>query len=155
MLENVLKSIKNWFLMHNGIKTGTYTIENGGISLPFLFKGQYFRICGSVFNDGLYRLTDDGDIVDGDGNKTQLSDETFNGTIWCLAIPKEVIRLSEEITEWDAKYGEQIASPYTSESFGGYSYSKPSSVDTDGRASFGWETAFKSKLDIYRRIREL
>ena len=55
MLEQVLMHLKNWFLVPGGIHEGTYTIEDGGITLPFLAKGQYFRICGSVFNDGLHQ----------------------------------------------------------------------------------------------------
>lgn len=156
MLENVLKSIKNWFLIPDGIITGNYTIKDNSIKLPFILNGQYFRICGSVLNDGLYLLDENGEIRSGDGKETKLSDETFDGAIWCLAIPKAVISLAKDIEDWEAKYGEQIETPYTSESFGGYSYSKPSGLDTSADGSnYGWETAFKSKLNIYRRISEL
>ena len=52
MLEQVLMNIRNWFTVDGGIYSGTFTIKDGGIALPFLANGQYFRICGSVFNDG-------------------------------------------------------------------------------------------------------
>ena len=55
MLEQVLMNIRNWFPVKGGIYSGTFTIKDGGITLPFLADMQYFRICGSVFNDGLHR----------------------------------------------------------------------------------------------------
>lgn len=62
MLEQVLTHIHNWFRVRdgaNGIHPGKYIIQDGGIALPFLQDGQYFRICGSVFNDGLHRYGPD------------------------------------------------------------------------------------------------
>ena len=109
MLEQVLMNIRRWFPVEGGIHSGTFTIEDGGITLPFLANGQYFRICGSVFNDGLHQY-----------NVLDLIDETFNGTIWALAIPKAVIELADEIQKWQEKNGEASVSPYQSESFGGY-----------------------------------
>ena len=53
MLEQVLRHLNNWFLVE--IHEGTFTVENGSITLPFLLTNQYFRICGSVFNDGLHQ----------------------------------------------------------------------------------------------------
>ena len=76
MLEQVLMHLKNWFLVPGGIHEGTYTIEDGGITLPFLENGQYFRICGSVFNDGLHQYP-----------VSDLKAETFDGAVWALAVP--------------------------------------------------------------------
>ena len=143
MLEQVLKELRNWFQV--GIYPGEYTIQDGGITLPFLREGQYFRICGSVFSDGLHRCGPDMEY---------LKDETFNGTIWALAVPSEVLKLAEEIEEWKVKYQKIIESPYTSESFGGYSYSKASGT-SDNVASGGWEKVFHARLDPYRRLREV
>lgn len=142
MLEQVLRDIHNWFQV--GIYPGTYTIEDGGIVLPFLRPGQYFRIVGSVFNDGLHRYGPDMEL---------LEDETFDGSIWVLAIPKAVVELAGEIAEWQEKYGAVTASPYTSESFGGYSYSKASGAG-DSAGSGGWQTAFRARLNPYRKLRE-
>ena len=66
MLEQVLRHLNNWFLVD--IHEGTFTVENGSIALPFLQTNQYFRICSSVFNDGLHLYP----AVD-------LTDETFTG----------------------------------------------------------------------------
>ena len=140
MLEQVLGYLRNWFQV--GIHLGTYTVQDGNITLPFLADGQYFRIVGSIFSDGLHRYGPDMEC---------LRDETFTGTIWALAVPKEVIDLSTEIADWQKKYGDSAASPYTSESFGGYSYSKPSSAGESG----GWETVFRSSLNRWRKLREI
>ena len=139
MLEQVLMNIRNWFPVKGGIHSGTFTIKDGGITLPFLADGQYFRICGSVFNDGLHQY-----------NVLDLIDETFTGTIWALAIPKAVIDLSKEIEKWQEKNGEAVASPYSSESFGGYSDSKATDAETGGAVT--WQSAFRSRLNEYRKL---
>ena len=61
MLEQILSEIHNWF--QRDIFPGTYTIQDGGIVLPFLRDGQYFRILGSVFNDGLHRYGPDMELL--------------------------------------------------------------------------------------------
>ena len=139
MLEQVLMNIRNWFTVKGGIYSGTFTIKDGGVTLPFLADGQYFRICGSLFNDGLHQYPADG-----------LVDETFNGTIWALAIPKAVIELADEIGKWQEKNGEAASSPFSSESFGGYSYSKATDAETGGAVT--WQSAFKKQLSAWRKI---
>ena len=139
MLEQVLMNIRNWFTVKGGIYSGTFTIKDGGITLPFLADGQYFRICGSVFNDGLHQY-----------NVLDLTDETFTGTIWALAIPKAVIELADEIGKWQEKNGEAASSPFSSESFGGYSYSK--ATDAETRDAVTWQSAFKQQLSAWRKI---
>ena len=139
MLEQVLMHLNNWFLVPGGIHEGTYTIEDGGITLPFLANGQYFRICGSVFNDGLHQYPS------GD-----LRNETFDGTVWALAIPRSVIDLAVEIETWETKNGDASVSPYQSESFGGYSYSK--ATDSASGGAVTWQSAFRSRLNAWRKL---
>lgn len=143
MLEAVLTHLKNWFVVPRGVHEGIYTIESGSLELPFLQEGQYYRICGSVFNDGLHKY---GDTAD------RLQNETFTGTVWALAIPKAVIELSVKIEEWQIKNGAIAESPYSSESFGGYSYSIATDANTGNRAT--WETVFRTQLNPYRQMRE-
>ncbi|RKJ40203.1 hypothetical protein D7X94_08635 [Acutalibacter sp. 1XD8-33] len=143
MLEQVLRETKNWFLVPGGVHPGSYTIQDGGIALPFLQEGQYFRICGSLFNDGLHRYGPAMEL---------LQDEAFRGAVWALAVPRAVVELAEEIAAWQKKYGAVIESPYTSESFGGYSYSKASGAG-DSTGSGGWQTAFRERLNPYRKLR--
>ena len=135
MLETILMHLNNWFLVPDGVHEDTYTIEEGGIALPFLVSGQYFRICGSVFNDGLHQYPAD-----------DLTDETFTGPVWALAIPKALLSTVEEITAWTAKNGD--GGPYTSESFGGYSYSK--ATNSKGLA-VGWRDVFAAQLAPWKK----
>ena len=139
MLEQVLMHLKNWFLVPGGIHEGTYTIEDGGITLPFLANGQYFRICGSVFNDGLHQYP-----------ASDLKAETFEGTVWALAVPQAVIELAAEIEAWQKKNGDASVSPYQAESFGGYSYSK--ATDSASGGAVTWQSAFRSRLNAWRKL---
>lgn len=136
MLEQILKHLNNWFLVET--HEGLFRVENGGIALPFLQNGQYFRIVGSVFNDGLRQYP-----------ATDLTDETFTGSVWALAVPQAVIDLAADIERWQAKHGEAASSPYTGESFAGYSYTRAS-----GEAAVtGWQDAFRSRLNDWRRLK--
>ena len=139
MLEQVLRHLNNWFLVE--IHEGTFTVENGSIALPFLKTNQYFRICGSLFNNGLHQYP-----------ATDLTDETFTGSVWALAVPKAVIDLSVEIEAWQEKNGEAVASPYQSESFGGYSYTKRSAGNDSGTLN-GWQDAFRGRLNDWRKLK--
>lgn len=136
-LETVLQNLNNWFLVPDGVHAGEFTVQGGQLTLPFLQTGQYFRVVGSVFNDGLHQYP----VAD-------LTDETFTGSVWALAVPKAVIELAEEIDAWQTKNGDP--GPFTSESFGGYSYSK--ATNASGMA-VGWQDVFKSRLNDWRRIR--
>ena len=139
MLEEVLMRLNNWFLVRGGIYEGTYEVKSGGIALPFLKNGQYFRIIGSLFNDGLHKYPSD-----------DLTDETFDGVIWALEVPPQVIKIAEDISEWQAKQGGPSA--YTSESFGGYSYTK--ATGSDGMPA-GWESVFQSRLSPWKKARDV
>lgn len=141
MLEQLLMHLNNWFLLPDGVHAGTYSVEQGSITLPFLQNGQYFRIVGSVFNDGLYQYPCGG-----------LVNETFDGAIWALAVPHAVVALSTEIAKWQEKNGDAVLSPYQSESFGGYSYTKANAAQ-DSNVVAGWETAFRSRLNCWRKIK--
>ena len=139
MLEQVLMHLNNWFLVPGGVHDGTYTIEDGGITLPFLANGQYFRICGSVFNDGLHQYP-----------AGDLKTETFDGAVWSLAVPQAVIELASEIEAWETKNGEAASGIYQSESFGGYSYSKATDSATGGALT--WQSAFRSRMNAWRKL---
>lgn len=142
MLEQVLTHIHNWFQVD--IIPGTFAIEDGEIELPFLQEGQYFRICGSVFNDGLHLYSPAMEL---------LQDETFDGAVWALAVPKAVVELADEITTWEKKYAEVSMGPYSSESKADYSYSKAVDAHTGGPVT--WQSAFRARLNPYRKLREL
>ena len=146
MLEQLLSYLHNWFRVRDkddGKHPGTYAIKGGDIALPFLLSGQYFRIIGSALNDGLHRYGDGG-----------LTDETFDGTIWALAIPQAVLSLASDVEAWQARYADVVASPYSSESFVDYSYTKGSSGGAVGGGISGWQDAFRARLSPWRKLRE-
>ena len=141
MLTELCQELRNWFVREKHF--GTFEIEGGMITAPFLVDGQYYRIVGSIFNDGVHQY----------GNEP-LVDETFDGAVWALAIPQAVIELSAAIEEWKAKYEavDSVAmSPYSSESFGGYSYSK-STASGESSGGVSWKTIFGSQLNRWRKI---
>ena len=141
MLTELCAEIRNYFLATDGVHTGTFTISGGTIApLDFLTEGQYFRIVGSTFNDGVHRYP-----------ASDLTDESFAGAVWAMAVPPAVIGLAVEIEKYKAET-EKNLSGYSSESFGGYSYTK--FTDSHG-APLSWEKAFAGRLNKYRRMNVL
>jgi len=146
MLTEICQELRNWFERERYF--GTYEISGGVITAPFLVNGQYYRVMGSIFNDGVHKYGDTADV---------LTDETFEGSVWALAIPKPVINLAAEIAEWQDKYGtvdSAAMSPYQSESFGGYSYSKSAGGNSASGASSTstWQAVFASRLNPWRKL---
>lgn len=146
MLSELCQELKNWFDRGQPRLHGAFEISDGKIVdsdfTNVIKDNQYFRIAGSVFNDGVYKYTND--LV--------LEDELFVGSIWLMAIPKEVIALSDEIDAWIEKYGESVNSPYSSESFGGYSYTKANAGSNSSVSNPSWQSVFASKLNLWRKI---
>ena len=81
-----------------------------------------------------------------------MADETFDGSIWPMSVPPALLCLGEEIKACQEKNGDIAASPYTSESFGGYSYSKSTSGSATGAGMVTWQSVFKSRLNQWRKI---
>jgi hypothetical protein len=144
MLNELCMEIKNFFDKGQPKIFGEIVIKDSKIENEAFLKAikpkQYFRVAGSVFNDGVYCYDD----------KLVLEDETFKGAIWLMAIPKAVIELANDIEKWQEENEKALNSPYQSESFGGYSYSKASG--TNGGV-VTWQDAFSKRLNMYRRIR--
>jgi hypothetical protein len=139
MIFEIMKYCRNFFPV--SYHSGTFTIEGGFIDCPFLAEGQYFLIENSVFNDGVYTYP-----------TTELTDETFTGTVTALRIPSAFLELCEDVKAWQEKNGDISSanmSPYQSESFGGYSYSKLATQDASTVMS--WQQAFKDRLKIWRK----
>ena len=136
MLETILTHLHNWFPLQDGKHSGTFTIVSGVPDVDFLRPGQYYRVKGSVFSDGLHCSPEE-----------NLHDEVFRGEIWALAIPPAVIALADEIAAWREKNPE---TDKTSESFGGYSYTR-GGAGGSSTAGGGWQTAFAARLAPDRR----
>ena len=147
MLNEVCGYLKNWFEKEQIFDT--FTISGNAIARSdgstLSFTGcNYFRIVGDKpsINDGVYPVSE-----------YVLQDDTFKGAVWLMAVPSDLTELCGKISEWEAKYGgvdSQALSPYTSESFGGYSYSKSAGGEESGGS--GWQTAFNAKLSRYRKL---
>lgn len=154
-LEQVLAHIHNWFTRETLSLTGCEVV---GGQLPASVaeavpSGAWYRIEGSYLNDGLH--------LRGEGDEG-LTDEEFDGTLTVLAVPKALLAVVDEIQDWVDATAEArskaAASPYQSESFGGYTYSMRSDLtggssgSSGGGGLTGWQAAFKSDLNPYRRL---
>lgn len=146
-LSDVCAEIRNWFEKSKvfgvfQIKNGKLLIaEEGDISVQ---PNQYIRIVGSVFNDGVYVYPPE-----------NLTDETFEGAVWSLAIPKPFLDLVDSMGKWEEDNRAVIDSPYQSESFGGYSYTKSGGNSGSGLSSGRsavWNH-FGHDLNRWRKIR--
>ena len=138
MLAEICAELRNYFEVPNGRHFGKFEISGGSIApLDFLQEGQYFRIVGSVFNDGVYQYP-----------ATSLTDEVFEGAVWAMSLPPDLIALSAEIEEYN-KSDAGKASPYISENFGGYGYTK--ATDASG-APVVWQKVFASRLHKSRQL---
>ena len=154
MLTDLCQELKNWFDRDKPKIYGTFSIHDSNVYHVYngqetalselgLANNQYFRVIGSVFNDGVVKYAST--------ELQKLTSEEFYGAVWFMAIPPSVISLNAKIDEWQTKYGEASLSPFTSESFGGYSYSKGSNSAGGGNSN-SWQNAFKSELNRWRKI---
>lgn len=149
MLTELCNELRNWF--EQKIYYGSVNISDSGVTVggaplsDYLQTGQYFRIVGSVFNDGVHCFLSD-----------ELEPEnTFNGAIWAMAVPREVVKLSEDIDTWNDANKTALNSPYQSESFEVYSYSlKSGNGGTgDSSASYTWRDQFAAPLRKWRKLK--
>ena len=137
MLTELCAELRNYFVTE--IRYEDFTISGGKIApLDFIQENQYFRIVGSVFNDGVYKNTAD----------LKLTNEVFSGAVWSMAVPPSVVDLAAEIKKYNES-DEAKPSAYQSESFSGYSYSK--ATDSNG-VPLDWKKVFASRLKPFRRI---
>lgn len=147
MISELCATLRNYFLRDYSnperyIHRGEFAIVEGKIQdLPFLVEGQYFRIVGSALNDGVYRYR----------QEENLQDETFEGAVWAMFVPRDFVALAEEIKTWKTENAAALNSPYQSESFGGYSYSMKSGGGA-GASGYGWQAHFANRLNPYRRL---
>ena len=136
VLTRVCAELHNWFA-HDYIKSD-FTIADGTIALPDALDGQYIRIVGSALNDGVYKYPCYG-----------LADETFTGAIGLMRIPLVVLDVVAEIEAVEGAAGSSGgSSPYSSESFNGYSYSR--AANSDGTPMSAEDAAWAAGL---RRLR--
>lgn len=127
ILDELCRETRNYFVRDE--VSGTFAVV-GGVLLPPaglpLTAGQYYRISGSVFGDGVHRYPD-----------ANLTDEVFTGTVASMALPTAFLALAAEIAAyraaWDRLAAEGKWTGYASESFGGYSYTLPTNAPVELR----------------------
>ena len=148
LLDELCGYLNNYFLVKpNGIHRGQFEIDGNGLVCDFLQEGQYFRVKNSVFNNGVYKYQSD-DMVP----------EIFTGEVWAMAVPPAVIALLSEIQAWNEKYGGVNStnySPFVSESFNNYSYSKGGRANSTSSSSgtpMTWKEVFADRLARWRKI---
>ena len=146
MLSEICLYLNNWFDFNQSKFIGKLTIEGGVLDVAEgIQENQYYRIVGSVFNDGVYQR-----------GKETLTDEVFKGAVWLMALPADFLALVKDIEDWVKLYGgtdSQNMSPYTSESFGGYSYTKASGNSAASGASVPtWQGIFADRLRRYKKV---
>lgn len=149
MLGLVCAEIRNFFTYDSDKHIGDFAIKDGVITPSFDIRTDYIRIVGSRKNDGVYKVTD---LVE-----HPLRDEdTFKGGIWEMSVPQAFLDLVSEIEAWQEKYGgvdSTNMTPFQSESFGGYSYSKASGGgSSSGSIVPTWKSVFADRLNVYRKI---
>lgn len=135
-MYDVMRHTRNFFPVVSAAIEGHWAITKGALDLPFVLPGQYFLIEGSVLNDGVHKAA-----------ATDLADEIFSGRITPLAVPAAFIDLVERIDTYRTENA--TASPYVSESFGGYSYSK--ATNAKGKVA-GWKDVFASELKGWKKL---
>ena len=144
MLTEICAEIKNYFCYNKDKRTGDFKIENGtlvGVDLPT----EYFAVFGSRHNNGVHKVSEH-DLVD----------EEFHGAVWIMSPPAAFLALAEEIAEWQKANGavdSSAMSPFNSESFGGYSYTKSAGYASAAQQAGGWQGAYADRLSLYRRAR--
>lgn len=139
MLSEICGEIRNYFCSDADKHIGHFVITGNTMSLNFLKSGQYFRVIGSVFNDGVWQYP-----------ASDMIDEEFDGAVWAMRLPPSLVALAGEIEDYQEADAAK-PSAFTFESFGDYSYTKA----TDGNGvTAGWQTVFAKRLDKWRKIHE-
>lgn len=146
MLTEICEYLRNWFCEDSDMIIGNIVVGDSEITVPYgaIQPGQYIRIAGSVFNDGVWEY-----------GEAEFHPETYDGAVWLMRIPKSFIDLVTEIENWQDKYGgvdSKAMSPFNSESFAGYSYSKSSGGSGEVASPTNWQGVFAARLSPWRKL---
>ena len=148
MMTELCLYLNNWFFYDQPQYFGSFKVEDG--RLIFLdgdmgiLSNQYYRIEGSVFNNGVHKH-----------GSEHLIDETFNGSVRLMAVPKDVETLATEISDWQKKYGgadSMNMSPFQSESLGPYAYTKGSVGSKSSSSVPTWQSVYADRLRRYKKL---
>lgn len=147
MLTKICNYLKNFFETERII--GDVVISEGKVSVNGnaveIAKDAYFALFHQHFVTGVFKYGTD-----------ELADGSFRGAVWLMDIPKAIFDAAEWGEAWNAQHGNadsQANTPFDSESFGGYAYTKAqSSTSANGSSVFN-NAQFIAMILPYRRIR--
>ena len=147
MLEEAMRYVNNRFdrdAQGNwvGSRSGAFDVSGGTLEIAGIPEGQFFWVEGSALNDGLHRYPD-----------TTMEDESFEGRVVLLRVPRAFAELCDEIEAWVDANSKAIDGPYQSESFGGYSYSRETGgAQGNEMPAAAWQAHFGARLRPYRKL---
>ena len=74
-----------------------------------------------------------------------------------MRVPPDFISLVSEIEAWmqNPDIQSAMSSPYTSESFGGYSYQKNGGTVAEQGTNISWQNQFAARLNKWRKVSPL
>ena len=157
MLNEVIEYLNNYFYKYSSgvtqysfTKDVTFTTNNtleGDFADTFLV-GEYIQLEDTRLNDGIYKIIaiDDTSItIDATLDITIDTEAEISTTMTKLFIPKDLIATIAEIKTYNTNTTDGIAS----ESQGNRSVSYATSTN----GSTGWQTAFKTRLNSYKRLK--
>ena len=129
---DVMRACRHFFPV--SFTHGAWTVAGGRFTpADQVQPGDWIAVSGSMHNDGVFRLDDQGALPGA-------RDESFTGSVWRLAPTQAFLDLCEEIAAYDQAHP---ASSVTSERFGQYSAT---------HAPGGWEAVFAERLRPFRRM---
>lgn len=150
MLTEICAHLKNYFdysRFYGDISISGGAVSCRGVQID-MDEGQYFALFRPHYCLGIFRYGD------------ELEDRTVkNGSVWLMDIPPAIFAAIEWAEKWNELNGgadSAANSPFQSESFGGYSYSKGSTYkDADSAigASVFDQAQFKAMLSPYQKMR--
>lgn len=125
----------NFFDRYDDPAAGKFTFTADTVPAG-VSAGQYFLVCGSIFNDGVHKA--------GDGD---LTPETFTGTVQPMRVPPDFVALAQKITDYDA--ADPGGGRYVSQSFNGWSGTM--ATGTDGLPADGC-THYSREINQWRKL---
>lgn len=145
-MTDLCRELNNWFDRERR-HFGTFAVSGGKLSGfdDKLKAGQFYRIIGSTFNDGVHQYGADG----------ALTDESFDGAVWEMFVQSDVLRLAADIKAWRETYeaaDSPALSPYSMESYGGYMYQMRGGMMDAGMGTVTWQSVFAARLSPFRKF---
>lgn len=114
---------------------GTFTFTPDTVP-DGVVNGQYFRVIGSIFNDGVHKAGD-----------ADLAAETFTGQVQPMRVPPAFVALALTITEYDKSI--PAGGKYSSQSFNGWSGTLASGAD--GLPATGIDR-YRTEINRWRKL---